>query len=948
MKRSLKWSGVLTLLLLFCLIQVASAAPQAIYGPTSALKTFGTKHSFSGYFSASGLEGRQTRGSWLRWHDVRYKNEITGQVTSNYEPTTTFDLIESEPGDNFNRRRGYHAIYEDEATIKMMASKFNGNADFVWRMISKARNGIIPNSYPAKYALTKEHFFEADIGFPYVHFGTVGVLSGGGNFKMVATGNGVDTPLFQTTYTYTPWPTIQFATPYDGLNPSQNVSLGLGKLKFNATTYTSKENRMSVWIVKGNVTQSQILTELKDGEGVSVTLADPQKAYRVLNNYGSGIKINTQQDVPVDKFKHLLKLDGSVNDMTLVVSDPNERIAVMPFKIAVVPSPDLECACGAITIDPPAPREPGQPATIKVKVINHYDKPIAQTQLYWKWQTDTSAKKVDIYNLQPHEERIIEINTVYPYKSMNFVVNLNPNRNMPSNESNWNNNRCEYYVRVGLINLKALDIRVNPMKPQVGNKVVFDVLVENQSETENVPSTALNWWVNGELQTRPTEFSLAPKEQRWITDLEYPLVPNVKELKVRAFVNPDKDSPPNEKIPGVADPWKDNVIEKTFPVGNTQLNYYMKSISGGTYAYDAQITTVVRFGRQNLMADENKPKTTHINLYVLDSDGNYKKVGTKSVTLDGPGQEKTDSFTWDSSGLEPGNYTLIATINLDPVGESEITWVDNTIYTGLTIMPIYNPPWCKSSENHTSDISGTETVCDADGNCWTIYYYEYLNASFRNGEIVGTFVDESADEIDGTDVPLVKMGRTIKAGQGFTFEINSRYSEDRDMTGNIYRATATFARPDGTQETIELVPVSQSRNFVRWGLPLAWVSKHGDEVIYDESGNPGSNNPEDDNYYYPGGRAYYTSLNQPNGRYHFKVNVYARGVNELTQCLEGEIDVEKTLMNDFYVRQVIPEDPFPEEHFSEPSPLWKDNLDVFDNLIDWYNYLDGTRDWPVK
>jgi len=947
MNRFIKRSGVFTLLLFFCFLQVASAAT-AIYGPSSQLKTFGSEHSFTGYFKASGLDGLQTRPSTLRWHDVRFKNEITGEhKTETYEPTTTFDLIETEPGDDFNRRRGYHAIYEEEETVKMMAAKFNGNANFVWRTIKNTREGNRPSSYSYPYVLTNEQFFLADLYYRYVHFGTVGVLSGGGNYKMVQTGNGTSTPLFQTTYTYTPWPTIQFATPYDGLNPSQNVSLGLGKLKFNATTYTSKGNNMSVWIVKGNVTQAQILKELNDGNGNSATLNDATKSFKALNRYGSGIKINTQQDVAIDKFKHLLNTDGSVNDMSLVVSDPNERIAVLPFKIAVVPSPDLECACGDIVLDPPAPKEPGTPVTVKVKVINHYDKMIPKTQLNWKWQTETSTKVVEITNLQPHEERIIEIKTVYPYKSMNFIVNLNPNRSLPSNETNWTNNYCEYYVRVGLINLKALDIRIDPMKPQIGNKVIFDVLVENQSETENVAATSLDWWVNGELQTRPTDFSLAPKEQYWIKDLEYPLVPNVRELKVKAFVNPDKDSPPNEKIPGVSDPWKDNVIEKTFPVGNPQLNYYMKSISGGTYAHNADITTVVRFGRQDLISDEDKAKTTHINLYVLDPDGNYKKVGSKSVTLDAPGQEKTDSFKWSARGLEPGNYTLVATINLDPVGESEITWADNTIYTGLTIMPIYNPPWCSSSENHTSDISGTEVVCDDDG-CYTIYYYEYLNASFRNGQIVGSFVDEAADEINGTEVPLVKTGTTIKAGQGFTFEINSRYSEDRGMTGNIYRATATFAKPDGTREVIELVPISTSRNFVRWGIPLAWVSKHGDEVIYSEDGNPGSNNPEDSNYYYPGGRAYYTSLQQPDGRYHFKVNVYARGVNELKQCLEGEINVQKNLLNDFYVRQVLPEDPFPVEHFSEPSAIWKDKLDVFDNLIDWYGYLDGTRDWPVN
>jgi hypothetical protein len=233
-----------------------------------------------GDLSYSGLSGVQWRPSIAYRHDLKIRNVITGAQTpaNGYLKTVQFDiqpLPGIEPEDKFKDKSGYHLIPLEEELIKDLTAKANGNAQWVWEQVSKSS----PHPIVKRYLVNN---------VPYINIGAVFYLSGGGlnNMARVANGNGITSPLFQTLYDSTPWPSIPI------LEQNSNGSLHIkalahsifdtaitGVVTVNGTATKqlfSKNTPVSNYTVtyEGNVPLSE-LPGLKQGQNqVTLTVSD--------------------------------------------------------------------------------------------------------------------------------------------------------------------------------------------------------------------------------------------------------------------------------------------------------------------------------------------------------------------------------------------------------------------------------------------------------------------------------------------------------------------------------------------------------------------------------------------------------------------------------------------------------------------------------------------------
>lgn len=600
------------------------------------------------------------------------------------------------------------------------------------------------------------------------------------------------------------------------------------------------------------------------------------------------------------------------------------------------------------SLSPAPPQTAGTAATFTVQAVNDSEQE-RTTKIGWWYEGENFSYHAPItVTLAPREKKNVPIPIKYSATPRNVYAEINPERNAPVNEINWTNNRTSTNVGVLKPNLVAKDIRINPTRPQVGDKLIIDVLVQNEGGFGAVTSD-LAWRVNAKpVQVKPN-LLLPMNKGTWISGLEWPAVPGEQTmLDVWAKINPSENKPTGESN------YSDNTIKKSFPLASN-LDFFVKSVSGATIFQGQQVQTRVVVGRAS--GGDDKAITTNVRLYIGGQNIEAQRIVETPVTLR-PGEETSLIMDWNSNDpdppLTPGAFTLSAVINPD-FTLAEVTLANNYMTAGLTIQGKTSNNMCGPWENSTWAVSGhytyqyncrtimvndkAQTVCDTGVG----QYYEHLDANITG--LTATYVQKDADET-AVDVALDRLGTTtVKAGQGFTFDVETRYSEDRGRTGSVDRVVATFSTIDGGQEEIDLVrEYTGNANFVRWVLPHHFVQMMGDGQVVSEGIFP------TDDEYMPGGRAHYLSRHQKDGTYPFSVRVYARGVNSLSACLEGEVQVKGSVYEDFYVRQVDPDNPFPKEHFPDgPTEMWKDHMDIFDQeLSDWYNYREGWENWPFE
>lgn len=98
-------------------------------------------------------------------------------------------------------------------------------------------------------------------------------------------------------------------------------------------------------------------------------------------------------------------------------------------------------------ITPKAPQAAGTNATITFNVKNEGELE-HDTKLAVRWASSPTATVLDVKSFKPGEVRKITVPTKYPEKSENFIANINPNKDKPSNETKWPDNRAEWPIKV--------------------------------------------------------------------------------------------------------------------------------------------------------------------------------------------------------------------------------------------------------------------------------------------------------------------------------------------------------------------------------------------------------------------------------------------------------------------------------------------------------------------
>jgi hypothetical protein len=289
-------------ILFFFLFAFASSS-YAATTPDYGLNYFGETNLFlRGDLSYSGIGNDDIRPSTANWHAVRFQNVITNDqypADGSYIPSVSYDIQEQLSTDNFKNREGYHLLPVDQDTIKRYAGYMNGNQDYVWQQVQANVN---------KYYLVE--------GIQYINFAQVAYWCGAGNPDMKQVSNdGVNSPMFQTTYQTTPWPYIdRFTAKQDGVLDPPEVHPD-GQLHLNANAYSAYDTQITGWITVNDdlSTQTQVFTQ---------------------NTGASNSTLHYTNDLPISILSKYLK-EGS-NKLTLTIQDGISRTTTHSITINYV------------------------------------------------------------------------------------------------------------------------------------------------------------------------------------------------------------------------------------------------------------------------------------------------------------------------------------------------------------------------------------------------------------------------------------------------------------------------------------------------------------------------------------------------------------------------------------------------------------------------------------
>ncbi|KIV58372.1 hypothetical protein AM501_24880 [Aneurinibacillus migulanus] len=435
----------ITTLAFAIVLSFSTIALAAINYPYGDYK-YGEKNvAFKGNLEPSGL-GVEQRPSHVNRHDLRLHNvnDNTHNPENGYLQTVQYDIqpLPGEPPNKFSEKSGYHVLPLDQELIKDLAKKANGNPEYVWNQVSQHAQQA--QSSPSMKS-GKVEFYTVDY-VPYVNISSVIYYSGGGDPDMVRVkdGNGISSPLFQTTYKTTNWPVI---------NELKQEGQGL---RIKATGYSVFDTAVSGKIVVNNdpSTTKQIFSKNTD-----------------VKNYG----VTFDGVVP---FTQLSGLKQGENTITLTVTDafgrsvPDKTITVI---VGQQKQPNLILT--KMEVSPAIPKRKGQ-AKITVWVKND------STQSYVSpliLQLDGKKVGEQKVGLPAGEEKKFVFTAIMPDAPQTVArATVNPNKNEPAKELTYDDNYKEITIPLdpnnllGKLNL-ILAWNKGPTKVQHAGQFVSDV-----------------------------------------------------------------------------------------------------------------------------------------------------------------------------------------------------------------------------------------------------------------------------------------------------------------------------------------------------------------------------------------------------------------------------------------------------------------------------------------
>lgn len=345
-------------------------------------------------------------------------------------------------------------------------------------------------------------------------------------------------------------------------------------------------------------------------------------------------------------------------------------------------------------------------------------------------------------------------------------------------------------------------------------------------------------------------------------------------------------------------------------------------------------------------------------------------------------EEKTVRTEEVRAGINPGELY------------NEITYSDNWAIGHLVILPNINTnQTCDTYPRNTRGISAEvytsafkpavwDSECDSwvneDGetewDCW-----DYL---VEPAECLPPSQAIYYEEINISDWTTSRT--TVKAGMGFGVEgLETHYFNSFDQVASYYGITVNIDEDfselgfDGMEQKLDMVnlePIYNSWN--RWILPRAKIIRgQGDMEMVSYFNQDGPFYNLDTNTYVDGDNNFYTSFYLKDGPLDYVIHGQYAGSGQkyiiydtracpggglsistvkmpyLSDCKEGQINIEGSPHDDYIVRRVNPYNPFPQE--GRRGWNWASYVDVFEPLKAWYDtsgdvILDNSINWVIE
>ncbi|MEF7658870.1 hypothetical protein [Bacillus thuringiensis] len=291
---------------------------------------------------------------------------------------------------------------------------------------------------------------------------------------------------------------------------------------------------------------------------------------------------------------------------------------------------------------------------------------------------------------------------------------------------------------------------------------------------------------------------------------------------------------------------------------------------------------------------------------------NGQQVASQKVRLT-EGEKKNLSLGWKHKG----KGTIQAEIN--PEGNridiEETTYKNNPIKTA-----IYEPSKEKAMCGATSVKGVVETV--------------------NNRVSVNDTVGEMYHETLTGNIDKLAPSK-LHSGYGFSYEVNGSYKNDwnENYPGIFTGATAKY--PFGDQglklnQDLEKKEIKDNTaKFIPKNMYLSEMTGH----VFDSKRPTKSLYWDGQEKIIDGGHKWYAPMKTKDGKYQFKVETKPAGVNEMSLCMTGEVEIKGVAYDDFIKRRVFPDDPFPGG--SGVGWNWVGKEDKLHKLTDWYYMKSG-------
>lgn len=618
-------------------------------------------------------------------------------------------------------------------------------------------------------------------------------------------------------------------------------------------------------------------------------------------------------------------LESGTYEATVTATDEDGRQS-QPYVVTIMVGGGGDVAVIGVEPNPILVQQDGELTEVFVTYENKSEAP-QTVEVGWKWKDETQWNDVQLIHLPTKYNGLGRktVSFMIPgYVNRELVFAVDPNHAL--SETNEDNNELTASVQYRLPDFYLPNIILTD---KTDTHVSFDIFV-GQTSIEGLDETftptiryGFGQQLNGTAQV-----PLQAGEEKVLPGVTLPK-PTVNGITFTARVN----------VPETIDEMELHNNSRTIHLNLLEeLNLAALSITSGVSYEGEVVTTVVTVSNEVGTMDREVD-------VVLRLDG--KEIGRQPVHIL-PGEEKIVTFTWeapDTNGGSPVTHQLEAEINPEPRELEEITYDDNIVRASIVILPEFEGKTCPPGANQASATSG--------------YYEYYCNCGVGGCSIcIGTYKESI------TVTPVGPIPPTVKAGMGFEYQYQVQYHNDNPNNGKDHGFQEVEAEFDEEEDlpSVFLVPTSpEPQRNETWSMPRAKIQRgQGDTEMIEYLPTLAPLSVDEDEFV-DGGNKYYTSFYQKDGLYGFTVTGRRAGVREitytdikgnlsihstttprLTVCTPGIYQIQGNPHDDYLIRRVDPNIPFPQDGLHGWD--WDGHESVLYDLAHWWNTYGREKD----